>query len=208
MRAVLTVWCLLAGGLSAQIADVAAIQRVFWEYRAAISARDGERAQRAVTAATIAQYDRLRDLALYAKEGETRALPLFEKLMVLSFRLRLTASELQSMSGATLFKSGVEAGWMGDSVAVNSDVDSVRVDQGEASGVLVSGNRPTAIRIEFRREQGEWRFDLMAVGPVISSTIRNSLQQAGLAEDEYVIEALTKQNGEAPSLEVWAPLLP
>ena len=205
--AVLTVWCVFAGAASAQTDDVSAIQHAFWNYRAAISARDGERAQRAVTGATLEQYDRLRDLALHATEVESRALPLFEKLMVLNFRLRLTASELQSMSGAILFKRGVEAGWMGDSVAVNSDVASIRVDGSDAAGVLVSGGQPTTIEIEFRREQGDWRFDLMAVGPVISSTIQKSLEQAGIAEDEYALEALTEQNGERPPPSVWTALV-
>ncbi len=202
----IVVCCLLPAATSAQTDDAEAIRKVFRSYRTAIAVRNGERAQHAVTSETFAYYDRMRDLALHAGEASTRALPLFDKLMVLSFRLRMTAVELQSISGAGLFAAGVQRGWIGDTVASASDVASIQVSGDQAVGLLVSGTRTTGIEVKFKREQGEWLFDLIAMGPAVAEAIKQGLKQAGIDEDAYVLRALAEQTGADPPPTIWAAL--
>lgn len=186
--------------------QVAAVREVYRRYKVAVSVRNGEAARRLVSARTLDHYESMRDLALHADEAEVRALSLFDKLIVLNFRLRLSAVDLQSISGQELFAYGVERGWIGESIAAASDIDSISVSGDAAGGKLVSNGRLTAVDLRFKREAGAWKFDLIAMAPLVELALEAAIRADGSSEDDYVMRALEASLGAPTDKDLWAPL--
>jgi hypothetical protein len=111
-------------------------EAAFELYRAALEARDGAAAVAHLSAGTLDWYEEARVHALSAGEdvllGE---IPLLQAIAVIRLRAEI-GEELRTMTAEDVVVRGVDAGWVGDSVAVTT-LDGVELGQeGEAFGLL------------------------------------------------------------------------
>lgn len=197
----------LAGALYGQQQDGVAVRQTFQSYWSAIQDRDGTQARALVTTATLDSYERLRDEALYGTRSELEKHPIFERLIVLTFRLRFTLTELQMTPGAELFGRGVDQGWTASGSAGESTLQDVVIVGNRAEARMASGPGDAGAPIHFAREDGQWKVDLLSLSAAVEQSLQAYLQSDEVTEQRLIEETLAASYGDALPDNIWEPLI-
>jgi len=200
-------FCLLAPTAHAQATDTDAVREAFATYRNAAAARDGAAAYSRVDSTTRAYYEMLAQLARHAPAEEVRSLPFAEQLTVLASRLRIPAETLVGMDGRDLFAYAVEQGWVGRDV-VRAGLGPVEVRGDVARGQASQGAQMLPLALEFRKEEGVWRLNLVAMLRAAEGPMGLVMQQAGYTPSAFVLRMLEGETGEPVPESVWTPPAP
>jgi hypothetical protein len=198
---------------SAQDGDAAAeIRTAFARYRQALLARDGQAAAAAVTRASHAWHERLRDLALAAPREQVAALPLADRLAVLRLRHEFTAAELAPLSGAELIAVSVAEAWSSPATLQKLELATIEATGDTATAAVARGGDATPIGFTFRREAGVWRLDLVALARAAEPTLAEALAElaarTGADPDRTLPLAIEHSSGHLVDKDLWQPLLP
>lgn len=196
-----------ASTLYGQQQDGVVVRQTFQSYWTAIQDRDGARARSLVTAATLNSYENLRDQALYSTRSELDKSPIFERLIVLNFRLRFTLAELQMTPGAELFSRGIDQGWTASGSTGESALKDVVIVGDRAQARMVSGPSDTGSRIHFASEDGQWKVDLLSLSAAVEQSLQAYLQSDDVTEQRLVEETLAASYGAALPDHIWEPMI-
>jgi hypothetical protein len=199
--------CLLAPAAHAQSADVVGVREAFAEYRAAAAVQDGAAAYARVDSVTRAYYDQMAALARHAPAEEVRALPFAEQLTVLAARLRIPADTLEGMDGQGFFVHAVDQGWVGREFA-RAALGPVEVRGDLARAQARQGEQMLPHELTFRREEGVWRLDLVAMLQAASMPMNLVIRQAGYTPTAFALQLLAQETGSAVPESVWTPPVP
>lgn len=176
--------------------DEPAVRAAFEAYRAALLARDGDAALLHVSEAVFEYYGEVQRLALYATADEVRARPLPDQLYVLMLRTRIPTEQLRAMTPRELFAHGVVQGWIGEESTRTMQVGRIRVDGRLASAPVLEDKRPSPLHLQFVRQDGAWRWDMLGVIQLMDPLFRQ-LAEAGGATPEAlllrVVEGVAKR---------------
>lgn len=188
-------------------AERAAVREVFLGYRNAIVAQRGEDAVRVTSVKTLDYYESMRVSALEMLEVEVRGASLMDKIMVLSFRARLTQAQLESSSGKDLFVMAVDRGWIGDDVG-QSEPGEIRIDNDTARIGVRKGNvvLPSAAGLRAYREGSVWRLDVMSIRRVAEPALRAAVQKIDTDEDRAMVKMIEVLTDKKVGPEIWQPL--
>src|SRR5262245_13430973 len=96
--------------VAAASGDLEPVRRGFSAYKQALLAKDGNAAAQAVSANSLAYYDRLRALALSGTKSEIEALDGTEQVLILNLRVRAPAPLLRAGSSQALIAYAVGKG--------------------------------------------------------------------------------------------------
>jgi hypothetical protein len=190
----------------------AEIGTTFERYRQALLARDGKAAAAAVTQSSHLWHERLRDLALAAPREEVAALPLADRLAVLRLRHEFTAPELAPLSGAELIAVSVAEAWNSPATLQKLELATIEATGDTATATVARGGDATPIGFTFRREQGAWRLDLVALARAAEPTLAEALAElaarTGADPDRTLPLAIEHSSGHLVDKDLWQPLLP
>lgn len=201
--------------IAAALASIAAarpgleIRRAYEALEQAIVLRDANVALTRVSAASLDEWARLRQLALRGSRDEVEALAPGPRLAVLGIRHVAPIWLLRDGTPRDLASHAVRAG-LADRRAVDRiDLADVAVlDRRRALGQIYAAGFPSGLRIGFVREQEHWRLDLEStlagVGRIVSQVARST----GLSESRVILNLLEAVTGEAATNSVWRPLVP
>ncbi|HEX6749830.1 MAG TPA: hypothetical protein VF092_21235 [Longimicrobium sp.] len=185
--------------------EAARVLEAYRAYLRAIQSHDGNAAAALVTPAVLAFYGDVQQLALYAPAAEVRALPLMQRLMVLSLRHRWEPARLRAATPAELFAAE----------AVNTPSDTTTqprapsVSNGVATVALEQGGRRTSLRMGFVRDRGTWRVDLLPLLAGTGCILRGRMRLQGIPrerDDELLLRMLEMSSGRPVKPGVWNPL--
>lgn len=182
-----------------------AVRQTWENYKKAILGKDGAAALALVNQTTVGYYGQMRTLALRATEAEVKALSVTNKIMVLSYRHRLSPEQLEAMNAEELFVHGVSQGWIGEQGVLRTTLGSVRVSGGVASGEAIVGGKATPLTYRFEREGGKWKIDLAALMPVADIAMRAVIKELKVEEDQFILDILESLSGVKPSADIWKP---
>ncbi|UOV05910.1 hypothetical protein MUU77_11575 [Pseudoxanthomonas sp. F37] len=185
--------------------DEAAVRATFAAYKAAVLARQGERAADHVTAGTLREYARYRELALAAPRTALEALPMTERLQVLIIRARVPAADLRAMDGRRVFTHAVDRGWIGREGVERSELGTVQVGGDHAAARLKIGATELPIDFEFEREPGGWRFNLIPLTTMSEDVFKQLARQNGVSENEMVMTLLRGLSETPVDERLWDP---
>ena len=183
--------------------ETGSVREVFDRYKRAILSSDGAAAVQLVTRGSLDHYERLRVMAMEAGPDEIRRSSISDRMMIGMLRLRLSRGTLAGMSGRDLCRHAVEQGWIGREGTLSSDIGEVHVSGTEAAAVAVVNGSPTPLRFQFLKEDGNWKFDLAALIRVVDATLPQVARQAGMSEDEFILESLELATGQPVTEAVW-----
>jgi hypothetical protein len=183
--------------------DEAAVLQSFSNYKEAILAGEGERAADLVTDETLAYYEQIRRLAVSAGREEIRQRRLIDRLSVAYYRVLIGPESLRAMTGRDVFVFGVDNGLIGRSDAINLEIGEVAVEGDSATAPVVVRGETTPIAFEFTRENDQWKVDLEALLRLTDFSMQQVVQDAGVSEDAFILDAVEASSGERVTNEVW-----
>lgn len=191
--------------------DVSSIRGIYSDYKAALLAKQGEKACELLTDSSIKDYDTARSAALHSERSDINKLPFIQKLMTLRMRLEFPFERLSAMNGRKLCEIGVERGWIDRDGTSITDVGKVAItDKTARANIVREGkeyNDPRAPGLWFGREAAGWRVDLsktaQSATPALEAAIKMA-EQKGLTEDRFLIASLQLVTGTSVPTEIWS----
>lgn len=188
-------------------ANPEAVKDSFLNYQAAILAADGKEAASAVTQGSRDRYRLYADQALTLDRQGLNQLHTADRVTVMLLRHSLDRRQLKSMTGGEIIAYAVDQGWIDKDSASRIRLGDFAVKDDFASAALLgNGGEVSPFRLEFLREDGEWRLDLAEMLKIARFGIDYAVQQSGMSEDEFVLFVLEYSSGRKPGPEIWSPL--
>jgi len=180
-------------------AEAEAVHAALRAYISAVVRRDGAAAVQAVTRGTRGYYAHARDLALTATEPEVRAAPLMDRVSILMYRHRVPAEVLRRIAGDSAFAHTISAGWV-----------AAPAGQPPTGGPVLGRGDRAVIRdrgasMQFLREDGAWRWNMMPLIQSMSRELAASLP-TGMTEEQFIFRMLEMSTGRPASPSIWQPV--
>jgi hypothetical protein len=186
--------------------DEGQVRSCYTKYANAIRAGDGAKAVEQLNSSTIDHYADLLDHALYSSEYDVRTLGIYEQLVVLTLRHRVSVDALRRMDGEELLRYCVYEGLIDEDSVGDTEIGEVTVDGDVAVGVLSLYQRASRLEYRFTRENGEWKLDLDSIVPAYEKILRRLALGADMDDDDLVLWLFERETGEVPSYDLWQPL--
>jgi hypothetical protein len=195
-------------GQPASSPEAGAIVEIWNAYRKCLVERDGARAVSLVTPASIADYERVRTLALTLTRAQMLQTDTFDRYMILVLRSRLSGADLRGMSGSDLLRVAVERGWVGSNLPagvvfkrVEGTVAYLRFVQ---NGAEVPADLPLV-----RRVDDKWLVDLVEITrigrPSLLSLFSKLAEASGTDVNGAMLQVIAKLTGTTPPDTIWDP---
>ena len=182
------------------------VRQSFADYRAAILADEGDAATELVSSASVAYFAEMQRLALYASSEEVRSQSLVNQMQILTFRYRIDAEALRSMTPKKLFAYTIDQGWTGKSGVLELELGLIEVTRDVAVAKVLKDGRPTRIEYRYVRERDGWRWDME---PTLHSTnkgLKMLADQRETSEESLVLSLLESTYGSGVRPTIWNPL--
>lgn len=187
------------------------IRTLFQAYKTALLEGDGAAAARLVDVATLDYFEAIKRVGLEGSEDELRQRPFVDRLLVITMRHQLEPAELEEMDLEDLLRHAIEEGWIGRQSIRQLDIGKVELEGDEASApALTSGvETPTqdgaepALRYEFVREDGEWKFRFHSLVASLNEIIASLTAQMGTDEDALIFMLVEQLSGRKVLPDVW-----
>ena len=187
--------------------DEMSVRACFEQYKNAAVAGDGEAAASCVDSATLSHYADMSAHAISSKREQLLLLPLVDQLTILVIRTKLDAESLVAMNGRELFVKAVSAGWTGKNSIQALDLGNIAVDGNHAEAEALSQGRLLPVMQEFVREDGVWKYRLLATFPAVDTALRQLAAANGISNEELVLAMIESNLGAPPSAAIWDPLI-
>lgn len=183
----------------------AAIQETFTAYRSALQSSNGKVAANAVTRSTIDRYGEYRDLALSGAPTTVKALPMIDRMIVLTVRRRVDAETIRSMDGRALLAHGVKQGWISQTAVARVELGRIFVGGDTATAEALADGRRFA-QFKFAREGERWKLDLTKVMAATEPGLKALAEKQGLSENQLLFRLVAGTGGPPVTEAIWQPL--
>ena len=155
-------------------------------------------------------FTELKELALTADRSVLEKLKPINRFQILALRHLKGAQELVGMNEKRLFEQAVLQGWfyVGDKPEVRIDYIDLMPGGNEALADIIVQSIIPDERLEFTREQGIWKMNLLKLLPRQEENMLTTLHERNQSEEEFFNNFLKQETGRDPSPDIWNPLLP
>ncbi len=207
MRSLLSLFVLVLLALPLPAAaNPEAVKESFQIYQAALLRSDGAKAAEVVTQSSRDLYRGYADQALTYDRADLERLHVVDRLSILLMRHDLPREELARMTGAEIIAYAVERGWIDKEGTARIRLGNYQVESDFATGTLLQPDGgETPFKVEFRKEDDQWRLDLVKMMEIGRYGIEHAIKQTGMSEDQFVFYVLEVSTGVAPGPEIWNP---
>ena len=185
-----------------------AVQESFLAYKKAVLEGNGAAAAELVTQGSKDLYHKYANDAVTLDRDGLNKLHVTDRVSIMLLRHNLKRKELEGMSGGEIIAYAVDRGWVGKESVSRLELGDYQVDGNVATGtVLGADGRRSPYKLQFLKEAQRWRLDLVAMLMLTRTAIDYTIQQTGMAEDEFVLYVIEISSGQKPGPEIWNPLL-
>ncbi|MCL4215730.1 MAG: hypothetical protein KJ052_01785 [Candidatus Hydrogenedentes bacterium] len=185
-----------------------AIYGAWSRYKNAILDGDGEAAVAEVSPGIIAYFDELRCAVLYMPEDELRALPLIDKVTILSLRTQATVEDLTELDARELYSKGVREGWTSKDVVRRMELGScIGMDGNKALMKAHNVEQETVMVATFLKVDVTWKFDLLSMLRQSATALDTLCATSKVPENDFVVRMLRIASRQENSSDIWKPLL-
>ena len=184
--------------------DQQAVRQIFSAYKYALLNDLGPEAADLVSEKTLRHYDQLRQLALAGDANELKELPSFNRLVVLAIRHNVAAPTLRKMQGKDIFAYGVKNQWVAKDSVAPFELGNINIYGNYAGGNISFSDNTTSSQLEFRKENGVWRLNLM---PLLERVGRERSAQLNSYQDENkaIVGIIEQMSGRKVDAGIWTP---
>ncbi|HRI28728.1 MAG TPA: hypothetical protein PK715_11775 [Chitinophagales bacterium] len=205
LLAVLLLGLSLQPAMAQQKADKK-VKKSFSAYRSALLKQKGKKAAKRVSKVTIDYYGSVLQKAVYADSAQVSALPLLDKLMVLSFRNRIPAQKLLTMKPCEAVVYAINNGLIGKESLADLSLGAITYQQNKAQAQILLASEPLPINFIFYRECCRWKIDLTAFFPLATLAIEQTAKNLEMNQNELVQFMLTLEEPYTLNPKVWQPV--
>jgi hypothetical protein len=187
--------------------DSAQVRATFVNLAKALAARDAEAGTRLLSAESLNEWQRDRDLALHGSRDTVAAQSPGRRLVV--FALRHHAPKFLARDGSPSELAGyaIEAGLADRKSIAAIELGDVVVKGDRASGQLFASGLPSGFRAGFVREDGAWKLDLPATIDAAGRVVTRAATASDASEDSIIAGLLLVSSGARPTAQIWMPLV-
>ncbi len=184
--------------------DQQAVRQIFSAYKYALLNDLGPEAADLISEKTLRHYDQLRQLALTGDANELKELPSFNRLVVLAIRHNVPAITLRKMQGKDIFAYGVKNQWVAKDSVAPFELGGITIYGNYAGGDISLSGNATSSQLEFRKENGVWRLNLM---PLLERVGRERSAQLNSQQDENkaIVGIIEQMSGRKVDASIWTP---
>jgi hypothetical protein len=184
------------------------IEQTFYTLLRALKKYDADAVLTLADQKTWKYFSELKDLALTANRSVLEKLKPIDRFQILALRHLKDRDELTEMTEKGLFEQAVRQGWfyLGDKQDVRIDYIDLLPGGNEAMADIIVNSIIPDERLEFFREQGIWKMNLLKLLPRQEEKILSSLHERGQTEEEFFWNFLKQETGKDPSPNLWEPL--
>ena len=186
--------------------DTAQVRAAFAEFAGALASRDAEAGTRALSASSLAEWQRDRELALHGKRDEVAAQPPGRRLVIFALRHHAPKFLARDGSPVELVGHAIEAGMADRKSLAMIELGDVVVKGDRASGQLFASGLPSGFRAGFVREDGVWKLDLPATIDAAGRVVTKAAKAGDASEDSVIAGLLMVSSGQRPTAQIWQPL--
>ena len=184
--------------------DQQAVRQIFSAYKYALLNDLGAEAADLISEKTLRHYDQLRQLALTGDANELKELPSFNRLVVLAIRHNVAAIMLRKMQGKDIFAYGVKNQWVAKDSVAPFELGNINIYGNYAGGEISLNGSSGNSQLEFRKENGVWRLNLM---PLLERVGRERSAQLNSYPDENktIVGIIEQMSGRKVDPGIWTP---
>lgn len=184
--------------------DQQAVRQIFSAYKYALLNDLGPEAADLISEKTLRHYDQLRQLALTGDATELKELPSFNRLVVLAIRHNVAAVTLRKMQGKDIFAYGVKNQWVAKDSVAPYELGNINIYGNYAGGDISINGSSANSQLEFRKENGVWRLNLM---PLLERVSRDRSAQLNSYQDENkaILSIIEQMSGRKVDPGIWTP---
>jgi len=174
--------------------DKKLVSGIFKNYQTAVLNNKGEDAAKYVSDGTIQYYSNLLPLVKSATPGEIRRLDLLDQMVIFLFRGTLTEEQILTSNGRDIYIISADKGQVNKDAVIRQTIKNIQINDNFASADLLIDGRKLPVQQEFRKENGEWKIDLInnIKNPLVKESYRNTMDEIktgiGLETDMEAIE--------------------
>jgi hypothetical protein len=191
---------------SAAPSDSAQVRATFASLAKAIAARDAEAGTRLLSAESLVEWQRDRDLALHGSRDTVAAQSPGRRLVVFALRHHAPKFLARDGSPSELASYAIEAGLADRKSIAAIELGDVVVKGDRASGQLFASGWPSGFRAAFVREDGVWKLDLPATIDAAGRVVTRAATASDASEDSIIAGLLLVSSGARPTAQIWTPL--
>ena len=191
---------------------VAAIERVFEQYKSALLAGDGEGAVALVDQQTHDYWSVLRDLAASGAEEKVRERSFIDRLLIVSIRHEIPADQLATMELQELIRVAFASGWIAPAsieqlvmgqVSVEGDTARAPAMTRASAADASTSSVVDTLDYEFVEEEGEWKFRFASLVVGLNRVIAELTAALGTEEDDLIFMLVESFSGRKVLPDVW-----
>jgi hypothetical protein len=184
------------------------IEQTFYSVLRALKKYDSPAVLALADEKTWKYFTELKDLALTADRSVVEKLKPIDRFQVLALRHIKDRQELTNMDEKGLFEQAVLQGWffVGDKPDVRIDYIDLLPGGSEAMADIIVQSIIPDERLEFTRDQGIWKMNLLQLLPRQQEKLMTTLHERGESEEEFFWKFLKEETGKDPSPDIWEPL--
>lgn len=185
------------------------VKKCFQEYKEAVLSEDANTALALISSKTTDYYREIIKLALHADKDVLDRRSLTDKITVMRIRMSMTEADLKGMDGKKFFLYGIKEGLVDKKGMQNVDMGEVDVEGKMAKGAFVINGQTAPYYFKFDKENNQWKFDLTALFEITNQGLASVIEQTGITENEFLMEALSAIaiEGEVVGDNLWQPMV-
>ena len=182
------------------------VHATFDGYKSAVLSQKGEAAVGFVTKGTVEEFQNYVNWALDADRKTLESLSLANRLQVVLIRHRVPAAELTKMDGKSCFVYAVDRDWIGKNGVIHLGLGKVDISNERATAEATVGGEKTPLRMQFRKEGGQWRLDLKQLMQVANAGLVAMAKKEGITENELILVMAESVSGRKVPETIWDPV--
>ncbi len=187
--------------------DQQIVRENFNAYKYALLNDLGREASELVSARTLAYYDEILALALHGSESQIKALPAFDKLVVLTIRHNIPGSKLTTLSAREVFAYGIREEWISKNKIAPFGLGEIGVYGSYATANVVRGDQNTDRYLEFRKENDIWRINLLPLIEESKLAFTTNVARSQQDENTIIVSMLETMSGNKVDKNIWQPVI-
>jgi hypothetical protein len=156
-----------------------------------------------ITQSSLDYYADLKRLALHANSDQIKNLDFSQKMLVLIFRMRITKNELQGMSARQLVMHAIKNGWISKAAMKNYTLGEINITGSTAYAEYKKAGRPSKSKLVFVKEEGAWKFDLVALMSEADKYMKAYADRANVSENKLVEALVERSTGQKVTPALW-----
>ena len=184
------------------------IEETFYTLMRALKRRDAETVLQLADERTWSYFSDLKDLALTADREVLEKLKPIDRFQVLALRHIRNPRDIAEITQKNLIIQAVNQGWfyLGDKPDVRIDfVDLLPGGNQAMADIIVNSVIPDE-RLEFIRQDGFWKMNLLTLLPRQEEKLMARLQETQQTEQEFFLDFLERETGKTPAPDIWDPV--